>query len=61
MHTELPMSLMNFGGELYPAEWRDAFESSKPKNANRTMVVTGALAPRHRIHLAASGGAGSRR
>lgn len=31
----------NFGGELDPAEWRDAFESSKPEDANRTMVVTG--------------------
>lgn len=31
----------NFGGELDPAEWRSAFESSEPSDANRTMVVTG--------------------
>jgi len=31
----------NFGGELDPAEWRRAFESSEPRDANRTMVVTG--------------------
>jgi hypothetical protein len=30
-----------FGGELDPEEWRDAFESSEPRDANRTMVVTG--------------------
>jgi CO/xanthine dehydrogenase Mo-binding subunit len=31
----------NFGGTLDPAEWRSAFESSEPDDANRTMVVTG--------------------
>jgi hypothetical protein len=31
----------NFGGPLDPAEWRSAFESSEPDDANRTMVVTG--------------------
>src|SRR6188472_156020 len=31
----------NFGGELDPAEWRRSFESNEPRDANRTMVVTG--------------------
>lgn len=31
----------NFGGELDPVEWRRAFESDEPRDANRTMVVTG--------------------
>ena len=31
----------NFGGELDPTEWRKAFESSEPQDANRMMVVTG--------------------
>lgn len=31
----------NFSGRLDPAEWRDAFESDDPHDANRTMVVTG--------------------
>ena len=31
----------SFGGQLDPAEWRRAFESSEPQDANRTMVVTG--------------------
>lgn len=31
----------NFGGGLDPAEWRAAFESPEPHDANRTMVVTG--------------------
>ena len=31
----------NFGGRLDPAEWRAAFESAEPHDANRTMVVTG--------------------
>jgi hypothetical protein len=31
----------NFGGTLDPAEWRIAFESVEPRDANRTMVVTG--------------------
>ncbi len=31
----------NFDGELDAAEWRTAFESSEPQDANRTMVVTG--------------------
>ncbi len=30
-----------FGGELDPVEWRNAFESPEPHDANRTMVVTG--------------------
>ncbi len=30
-----------FGGRLDPVEWRRAFESSEPHDANRTMVVTG--------------------
>jgi hypothetical protein len=31
----------SFGGELDPVEWRAAFESIEPRDANRTMVVTG--------------------
>ncbi len=31
----------DFGGALDPVEWRSAFESSEPRDANRTMVVTG--------------------
>jgi hypothetical protein len=31
----------NFGGVLDPAEWRIAFDSVEPHDANRTMVVTG--------------------
>ncbi len=31
----------NFGGRLDPAQWRSAFESAEPHDANRTMVVTG--------------------
>lgn len=31
----------NFGGQLGAVEWRAAFESSEPQDANRTMVVTG--------------------
>jgi hypothetical protein len=31
----------NFGGQLDPDEWREAFESGEPHDANRTMVVTG--------------------
>jgi hypothetical protein len=31
----------NFGGKLDPDEWRAAFESAEPHDANRTMVVTG--------------------
>jgi hypothetical protein len=31
----------SFGGQLDPTEWRRAFESSEPQDANRTMVVTG--------------------
>lgn len=31
----------NFSGRLDPAEWRTAFESDEPHDANRTMVVTG--------------------
>jgi hypothetical protein len=31
----------NFDGALDPIEWRNAFDSSEPGDANRTMVVTG--------------------
>jgi hypothetical protein len=31
----------NFDGKLDPSEWRRAFDSSEPGDANRTMVVTG--------------------
>lgn len=31
----------NFGGELDPTAWKEAFESAEPDDANRTMVVTG--------------------
>jgi hypothetical protein len=31
----------NFGGQLDRGEWRLAFESAEPHDANRTMVVTG--------------------
>ncbi len=31
----------NFRGQLNPAEWRSAFQSVEPHDANRTMVVTG--------------------
>ena len=31
----------DFGGALDPVEWRSAFESIEPHDANRTMVVTG--------------------
>jgi hypothetical protein len=31
----------NFGGRLAPDEWKRAFESAEPHDANRTMVVTG--------------------
>lgn len=31
----------SFGGQLDPAEWRSAFDSTEPDDANRTMVVTG--------------------
>lgn len=31
----------DFGGELDPAEWRRAFDSADPRDANRTMLVTG--------------------
>jgi hypothetical protein len=31
----------NFSGQLDPSEWRRAFDSSEPHDANRTMVVTG--------------------
>jgi hypothetical protein len=31
----------DFDGELNPVEWRRAFESIEPRDANRTMVVTG--------------------
>jgi hypothetical protein len=31
----------NFSGALDRAEWRSAFESDEPRDANRTMVVTG--------------------
>lgn len=31
----------NFSGELDAVEWKSAFESPEPQDANRTMVVTG--------------------
>jgi hypothetical protein len=31
----------NFEGQLDPVEWRRAFQSDEPRDANRTMVVTG--------------------
>jgi hypothetical protein len=31
----------DFGGKLDAADWRSAFESEEPHDANRTMVVTG--------------------
>jgi hypothetical protein len=31
----------DFDGALDPGEWRRAFESAEPRDANRTMVVTG--------------------
>jgi hypothetical protein len=31
----------NFAGRLDAAEWRRAFQSDEPRDANRTMVVTG--------------------
>jgi hypothetical protein len=31
----------DFGGTLDPVQWRSAFESDEPRDANRTMVVTG--------------------
>lgn len=31
----------NFSGQLDAAEWRAAFDSAEPHDANRTMVVTG--------------------
>lgn len=31
----------DFGGTLDPVQWRQAFESTAPRDANRTMVVTG--------------------
>lgn len=31
----------DFGGTLDPVQWRSAFESTEPHDANRTMVVTG--------------------
>ncbi len=41
-HKALDLAIEeNFGGRLDPAEWRSAFESAEPYDANRTMVVTG--------------------
>lgn len=31
----------DFSGDLDPLEWRKAFDSDEPQDANRTMVVTG--------------------
>ncbi len=31
----------NFNGQLDPTDWRSAFQSVEPHDANRTMVVTG--------------------
>ncbi len=41
-HKALDLAIeQDFGGTLDPAEWRRAFESAEPQDANRTMVVTG--------------------
>ena len=41
-HNALDLAIADdFGGTLDPAEWRSAFESIEPRDANRTMVVTG--------------------
>jgi uncharacterized protein YutE (UPF0331/DUF86 family) len=41
-HKALELAIEeNFGGRLDPAEWRSAFQSVAPHDANRTMVVTG--------------------
>jgi hypothetical protein len=41
-HKALDLAIEeNFGGRLDPAEWRSAFQSAEPHDANRTMVVTG--------------------
>lgn len=41
-HKALDLAIeANFGGHLDPVEWRRAFESAEPHDANRTMVVTG--------------------
>lgn len=41
-HRALDLAIEeNFGGQLDPGEWRIAFESTEPHDANRTMVVTG--------------------
>lgn len=41
-HKALDLAVeQNFGGRLDPMEWRKAFESAEPADANRTMVVTG--------------------
>jgi uncharacterized protein YutE (UPF0331/DUF86 family) len=41
-HKALDLAIEeNFGGQLDSAEWRSAFQSAEPHDANRTMVVTG--------------------
>lgn len=41
-HKALELAIEdNFGGRLGVVEWRAAFESAEPHDANRTMVVTG--------------------
>ncbi len=41
-HRALAVAIAEgFGGKLDPAEWRRAFESAEPHDANRTMLVTG--------------------
>jgi hypothetical protein len=41
-HKALDLAIEeDFGGALDPVEWRSAFESIEPRDANRTMVVTG--------------------
>ncbi|MGH2854837.1 MAG: hypothetical protein ACRDLF_11685 [Solirubrobacteraceae bacterium] len=41
-HKALDLAIEeSFGGRIDAAEWRSAFESAEPHDANRTMVVTG--------------------
>lgn len=41
-HRALDLAIdESFGGRLDPGEWRSAFDSTDPHDANRTMVITG--------------------
>jgi hypothetical protein len=41
-HKALDLAIeQDFGGTLDSVQWRSAFESTEPHDANRTMVVTG--------------------